>query len=149
MGSPQWAAWTNKTEQYHLTSLTQVMSEYFRGYSAGDVGRGYEDDYVAQRGYPGTLAPGETYQDDAPARDLPKFVVHPWPAVQEAPAYVRWAPAHPLCYPTSVWCALSGLYKEVCLLVISLCYLFVYLLTYYSFSCLFIARISLKKSSAK
>ena len=46
--SPEWKKWTNKTSLYNATSLTQVMAEYFRDYSIGDIGEG--GDYVPRKG---------------------------------------------------------------------------------------------------
>ena len=47
--SPEWKKWTNKTSSYNATSLTQVMAEYFRDYSIGDIG-GEGADYVPRKG---------------------------------------------------------------------------------------------------
>jgi hypothetical protein len=67
--------------KYNQTSLTQVLSEYFAGPTHGDVG-GDDVNYVPERGYPGTLATGETFEQDHPMSSLPRRLLHPWPAFQ-------------------------------------------------------------------
>lgn len=62
-------------------------------YTLADMGG---DDYVPQRGYVGTLAPSESFQDQLPYSKLPKKVLHPWPDVQEITRNnVRNPPPHP------------------------------------------------------
>lgn len=36
--SSLWSTWNNKTEKYGTTSLKQVMVEYFKDHSIGDIG---------------------------------------------------------------------------------------------------------------
>ena len=70
-----------------------MIGAYLADYSVADTGG---DDYVPQRGYVGTLAPSETFEDQLPTNQLPKKVLHPWPAVQEMDVHNnRFPPIHP------------------------------------------------------
>jgi hypothetical protein len=109
--SPEWGRWTNKTSQYNMTSLTQVIGEYYREQSIGDVG-GPEVNYVPRAGFPGTLAPGEMFKEDAAFEDLDKRVLHPWPAMQQFQFHVRWPPSHPMIAPPLLWIGLCNMYTE-------------------------------------
>lgn len=110
--SEEWEVWTNKTSEHGVTSLTEVFAAYQRECSIGDVG-GKEMDYVPQRGYIGTLAPGEKYKDQNPTEKHPKRILHPWPAAQEIQWYVRMPVTHPLIPPGPLFAALSGMYDDV------------------------------------
>jgi hypothetical protein len=106
--------------EYNVTGLAQVFGEYFAKYSiADDAGAegGPRDksqrSYVPRAGYIGTLAPGERFQDDAPIAELPKKILHPWPAMQELPFHVRWPVTHPMVPPPLLWMALNNMYTEV------------------------------------
>ena len=118
MTSPLWKRWTSKTNSYNSTSLTQVVAEYFQDYSTGDIGApgtGDGKDYIPKRGYPGTLAPGETFKQLYALDDLPRRILHPWPAFQELQFHVRWPPNHPLIPPPLLWFGcleLSENYRE-------------------------------------
>lgn len=120
MTSPVWEAWTNKTSKYNATSLTQVFAEYFRNYSIGDTGildENGESQYVPQRGYPGTLAPGEKFKSDRPIEELSTKILHPWPAFQEVPVHCRWPNPMPMIPPPLLWLAMNDLYCKVKLLI--------------------------------
>lgn len=108
---PEWAMWTKKTTEYNTTSLSQVMAEYFRDSSIGDVG-GAKIDYRPMPGYVGTLAPGEMFEEDAAFADLPEKVLHPWPAMQQFQWHVRWPPGHPMIPPPVLWIGLCNMYTE-------------------------------------
>ena len=115
MTSPLWKRWTSKTNSYNSTSLTQVVAEYFQDYSIGDIGApstGDGKDYVPKRGYPGTLAPGETFKQLYALADLPRRILHPWPAFQELQFHVRWPPNHPLIPPPLLWFGLNNMYTD-------------------------------------
>jgi hypothetical protein len=112
MLSPVWQRWTNHTKLTNTTSLTQVFAEYFKSHSIGDVG-GKNVDYVPRRGFPGTLAPGEKFKDDSPPEDLPNYVVHPWPAMQEIQFHGRMPVTHPMIPPPVLWFALNDMYTKV------------------------------------
>jgi len=109
--SPQWKTWINKSESYNATSLQQVMVSYFQEQSIGDVG-GRDAKYVPKRGYPGTLAPGENFKEDNPIDELPKRILHPWPAMQEMQFHVRWPPAHPMLPPPLLFFGLNNMYTD-------------------------------------
>jgi hypothetical protein len=109
MTSDEWNRYTNITSSYNVTSLQQVAAHYFREHSAGDLGG---TGYTPRRGYPGTLAPGENFQDSNPIEELPNYVLHPWPAMQEIPFYVRWPPSHPAIFPPLLWIALNDMYTR-------------------------------------
>jgi hypothetical protein len=112
--SPAWKMWTNKTTTANATSLTQVFAEYYRDYSVGDNGgiSVQESDYVAKAGYPGTLAPGEKFIQDCAIEDLPKRILHPWPAMQEIQFHIRQPPSHPMIPPPLLWIALNDMFTE-------------------------------------
>ena len=112
--SSEWKLWTNKTSVYNSTSLTQVFGEYFRDFSVGDNGgiNVADSDYVSKPGYPGTLAPGEKFIQDANIDDLPRRVLHPWPAMQEILFHVRNPPSHPMIPPALLWFALNDMYTQ-------------------------------------
>ena len=109
--SDEWQRWTNKTETYHATSLTQVFGEYFKEHSIGDIG-GNNANYIPKAGFVGTLAPGELFTDSYPLEDLPKKILHPWPAMQEIPYHVRWPPSHPMIPPVVLWVGLLDKYTQ-------------------------------------
>mgnify|MGYP006079094401 CR=1 FL=1 len=111
MDSPEWKRWTDRTDQYNATSLTQVMAEYFQDQSIGDVG-GPNSQYVPRAGYPGTLAPGEKFLDNYALEDLPHKVLHPWPAMQQFQYHVRWPPTHPMLPPPLLWFGLNNMYTS-------------------------------------
>lgn len=110
ISSPEWSRWTNRTAEYNATSLTQVFGSYFAEQSIGDVGG---KDYVPKAGYVGTLAPGENFIDNYGIDELPKKVLHPWPAMQQIQFHVRWPPSHPMIPPPLLWLALNNMYTEV------------------------------------
>ena len=112
--SKEWKLWTSKTEKYNATSLTQVFGEYFRDYSAGDNGGVDVSDanYISKPGYPGTLAPGTEFKQDADIKDLPNYILHPWPAMQEIKAHGRNPPAHPMIPPPLLWFAMNDMYTQ-------------------------------------
>lgn len=110
--SKPYRQWLNKTAEYNTTSLTHVFNEYFNDHSVGDIG-GDSIDYVPRRGYPGTLAPGENFKEDNAFEDLPKKILHPWPAMQEIPFACRWPPAHPMIPPPLLWFAMNDMFTEV------------------------------------
>ena len=109
--SSQWKTWINKSESYNATSLQQVMVSYFQEQSIGDVG-GRDAKYVPKRGYPGTLAPGENFKEDNPIDELPKRILHPWPAMQQMQFHVRWPPAHPMLPPPLLFFGLNNMYTD-------------------------------------
>ena len=111
IASDEWQRWTNQTNRYNSTSLTQVMSEYFKDYSIGDCG-GEPGAYVPKPGYPGTLAPGNTFVENVGLDDLPNKVLHPWPAMQQFQFHVRQPVAHPMIPPPILWFALNGMYTD-------------------------------------
>jgi hypothetical protein len=88
-----------------------VFAAYFQEESIGDVG-GKNAKYVPKRGYPGTLAPGENFKEDNPIDELPKRVLHPWPAMQQFQYHVRWPPAHPMLPPPLLFFALNNMYTD-------------------------------------
>lgn len=87
------------------------MSEYFASHSTGDVG-GADADYVAKKGYPGTLAPGEKFLENNPFDELPNRILHPWPAMQEFQFHVRMPPNHPMLPPMPLWFGLNNMYTD-------------------------------------
>lgn len=109
-----WKRWNNQTAKYNSISLKQVFAEYFQDFSIGDVG-GKNARYIPKRGYPGTLAPGENFKDNLPIEDLPKRVLHPWPAMQDFQFHVRWPPSHPYIPQPVLWAGLNNLFIEVCM----------------------------------
>lgn len=111
ISSPEWKRWTDRTTLYNATSLTQVMATYFRENSIGDVG-GPKANYIPKRGYPGTLAPGEMFTDNYPIEDLPRKILHPWPAMQQIQFHVRYPPNHPLIPPPMLWLGLNDMYPS-------------------------------------
>ena len=111
ISSPEWKRWTDKTTLYNATSLTQVMATYFQENSIGDVG-GASANYIPKRGYPGTLAPGEKFTDNYPLEELPRRILHPWPAMQEIQFHVRYPPNHPLLPPPLLWFGLNKMYTD-------------------------------------
>ena len=117
--SPEWRRWTNKTNKYNTTSLVQVIGEYFAApeerFDPDDKDNSAEDDndYVPKAGYPGTLAPGEKFKDYYPVEDLPRKVLHPWPAAQQFQWHVRWPTTHPMIPPPLLWIALNNMYTAV------------------------------------
>lgn len=111
MTSNEWARWTNQTAKYDATSLTQVVGEYFREQSIGDIGDGIG--YTPRAGYPGTLAPGENFMESDPIANLPKRILHPWPALQEIQFHIRLPPSHPLIPNPVHWFALNNMYTDV------------------------------------
>lgn len=112
MSSPVWERWTAMTDKYNATSLTQVFAEYFREHSVGDIG-GPDNQYSPMPGYAGTLAPGEHYEDVYALKDLPKRLLHPWPAAQEVPFHLRWPVPHPFTPGTLLWLALNEAFVDV------------------------------------
>jgi hypothetical protein len=111
LASNTWSRWTNKTTQYGETSLTQVVSEYFKDYSIGDCG-GDGVNYTPRPGYPGTLAPGTQFQENYPMDGLEKRILHPWPAMQAYQWHVRQPQAHPMIAPPLLWFALNEMYTD-------------------------------------
>lgn len=109
--SPEWKRWTERTTLYNATSLTQVMATYFQENSIGDVG-GPNANYVPKRGYPGTLAPGEKFTDNYALEDLPRRILHPWPAMQQIQFHVRYPPNHPMLPPPLLWFGLNNMYTD-------------------------------------
>ena len=114
LDSKEWKLWTSKTDEYNATSLTQVFGEYFRDFSAGDNGGVDVSDahYISKPGYPGTLAPGTEFKQDADIEDLPHYILHPWPAMQEIKAHGRNPPAHPMIPPPLLWFAMNDMYTQ-------------------------------------
>lgn len=77
----------------HQSIVLQVIGAYMADYTVADTGG---DDYVPRAGYVGTLAPSESIEDQLPTNQLPKRVLHPWPAVQEIDVHNnRNPPVHP------------------------------------------------------
>lgn len=111
MTSEEWRRWTDRTAAYNLTSLAQVFAAYYRDYSAGDIGEG--DGYSPRPGYPGTLAPGENFKESDSIKSLPRYLLHPWPALQEHQFHVRWPPGHPLVPPPLLFFALNNMLISV------------------------------------
>lgn len=111
ISSAPWSKWTTASTKHNATSLTQVMGEYFREHSIGDVG-GKDANYSPKPGYPGTLAPGENFKESNPFDTLPNRILHPWPAMQEIPFHVRWPPSHPMIPPPLLWFALNNMYTQ-------------------------------------
>jgi len=75
------------------TVVLQVIGAYMADYTVADTGG---DDYVPRPGYVGTLAPSDSIEDQLPTNQLPKRVLHPWPAVQEIDVHNnRNPPVHP------------------------------------------------------
>jgi hypothetical protein len=109
LASDTWSRWTNATEKYKETSLTQVMSEYFKDHSIGDCG-GSGDDYTPLPGYPGTLAPGTQFDELHSLDKLSRKILHPWPAMQAYQWHVRQPQAHPMIAPPLLWFALNDMY---------------------------------------
>lgn len=109
--SEEWARWTKMSDAYNVTSLEQVMAEYFRSHSIGDVG-GKNADYVPKPGFVGTLAPGQNFKEDYSLDSLPKRILHPWPAMQEFQFHVRWPPSHPMIPPPLLWIGLNDKYTS-------------------------------------
>lgn len=107
-GSPEWKRWVRVSERQNTTTLTHVLAEYFSGSSTGDIGHS-DIDYVPQRGYPGTLAPGEKFPQQLPLDDLPKKLLHPWPAFQQIQYHVRWPVPFPYAPSPVLWIALNNL----------------------------------------
>ena len=114
LDSDEWRRWTTKTSLYNATSLTQVFGEYFRDFSVGDNGGidVKDSNYVSKPGYPGTLAPGLNFEQDASIESLPKRILHPWPAMQEIKSHGRNPPCHPMVPPPLLWFALNDMYTQ-------------------------------------
>ena len=112
--SKLWKTWTEKTNEYNSTSLTQVFGEYFREHSVGDNGgiNIKDSDYMPKAGYPGTLAPGEKFTQDCSIENLPKKILHPWPAMQEIQFHIRSPPSHPMIPSALLWFALNNMFTE-------------------------------------
>lgn len=111
MTSPEWKRWISLTDSYNATSLQHVMAAYYQDYTIADVGRNRED-YVPRKGYPGTLAPGEKFKDNYAIDDLPKRVLHPWPAMQQFMWHGRMPVTHPMIPPPLLWLALNDMYTQ-------------------------------------
>jgi hypothetical protein len=111
--SPEYITWTNKTATYNSTSLQQVIGEYFNEFSVGDIGNAGSN-YSPRPGYPGTLAPGEHFNEEFALDTLPKEILHPWPAMQEFQVHVRWPPNHPMIPPPLLWFGLNNMFTQVC-----------------------------------
>ncbi len=78
----EWQRWSLAHQRYNRSSLKQVVADYFAGNTGGDIGGDDVNDYIPQKGYPGTLAPGENFPQDFPMSSLPRRLLHPWPAFQ-------------------------------------------------------------------
>lgn len=111
MTSPEWKRWISLTDSYNATSLQHVMAAYYQDYTIADVGRNRED-YVPRPGYPGTLAPGQKFKDNYAIDDLPKRVLHPWPAMQQFRWHGRMPVTHPMIPPPLLWLALNDMYTQ-------------------------------------
>eukprot|EP00981_Chlorochromonas_danica_P012589 scaffold5178_cov229-Ochromonas_danica.AAC.5 len=108
----QWKVWNNKTVEYGVATLTNILLEYHnQGYTIGDVG-GKGKGYRPSPGYVGTLAPGEGFEEAFPIETLPNHIIHPWPAFQEFPFHIRAPVTHPMIPPAPLWIALNDMYTE-------------------------------------
>lgn len=112
ISSPEWNRWSNISASYNASTLGHAISTYFSEHSIGDVGD-EDSQYVPRAGYVGTLAPGEKFEQEHALEDLPKKVLHPWPAMQQHAFHVRWPVTHPMTPPPLLWFALNNMYTEV------------------------------------
>jgi hypothetical protein len=127
--SPERQRWNSFAARYNATTLTNVLSEYMYGYSAGDVGKPILD-YVPLAGYVGTLAPGEKFIEAHPVHKLPKKVLHPWPAMQQIQWHCRMPVTHPMIPPPVLWLALNNMYTDVSTSHYLLVFIFKYIQMY-------------------
>lgn len=112
MTSRQYQTWIEKSMVTNETSFTQAIASYLKEHTIADVGT-VRGGYRPLRGFPGTLAAGERFLENYSLKDMPKKVVHPWPALQEILFHGRMPVTHPFIPQVPVWGALNGKYSRV------------------------------------
>jgi hypothetical protein len=94
----------NRTFEYNLTSVTHALIEFQNTVTITKQGK----NYIPRAGYPGTLAPGETFEHYRPFSALPKKILHPFGAMIILPPYRRSPPTHPHISSSTIMMARDG-----------------------------------------